>query len=308
MKPHGSRWSARRRLSPTDERPWGVWFTRIMRRQREEDSLAIILRLTIFRYNQGMNDHTTLQFFVGTTDDGEKVYGDFQKTGHFISSGHVGSGHASYDGGAFVTNLLQNYSPNELQFVMIDPKMVQLKPYEGISYLWRPLAMTPEDAKIAVSDLLDEVDRRFNLFAGVGVNTITEYNEQSEEKLPFIILLGTEIADLMMVDGGYFGRAFSFMAMKARATGIHMYLATQRPSADVLPDVLLGGIFGRLLFAVASAEDSERLLGEVGAESISEQGRLIFADYVSNIQKTVKAPYVSDEEVMKIVESVKEKS
>lgn len=254
-----------------------------------------------------MNDATKLQFLVGITDDGKIVYGDFQKTGHFISSGHVGSGHASYDEGAFVTSLIQDYSPSQLQFVMIDPKMVQLTPYENIPYLWRPLALTPDDAKVAVADLLNEMERRFDLFSNAGVNTIVEYNAQSDDQLPFIILLGTEIADLMMTDGEFYGRAFSLMAMKARATGIHMYLATQRPSADVLPDALLGSIFGRLFFAAASAIDSERLLGESGTELITEQGRLIFADYVSNIKESVKAPYVSDGEVMKIVESIKEK-
>ena len=253
-----------------------------------------------------MLDKTKLQFLVGTTDDGETVYGDFKKSGHFISSGHVGSGHASYDEAAFVTNLLQNYSPDELQFVMIDPKQVQLNPYEGISYLWRPLSLTPEDAKSAVTDLIEEIDRRFELFTEAGINKIAEYNAKTEDKLPFIILLCTEIADLMMVDGGFYGHAFSQFAMKARAVGIHMYLATQRPSADVLLDVLLGGTFGRLVFAVASVVDSERLLGESGAENISEQGRLIFANYVDNEKKSVKAPYVSDEEVLRIVESIKE--
>lgn len=252
-----------------------------------------------------MNDGAKLQFLVGTTDDGKTIYGDFQKTGHFISAGHVGSGHSSYDESAFVTNLLQNYSPDELQFVMIDPKMVQLTPYEGISYLWRPLVLTPDAAKTAVSDLLEEVDRRCDLFANSGVDSITAYNAQASEKLPFIILLGTEIADLMMVDGEFYSRAFSMMAMKAGATGIHMYLATQRPSADVLPDVLLGGTFGRLVFAVASAVDSERLLGKADAEQFTEQGRLIFVDGVSNAKVSVKAPYVSDEEVVKIVEGTK---
>ena len=252
-----------------------------------------------------MIDKTKLQFLVGTTDSGETVYGDFQTTGHFISSGHVGSGHASYDEGAFVTNLLQNYSPDELQFVMIDPKMVQLTPYEGIPHLRVPVIYTPADAKSAVEDLLEEVGRRFELFATNGVMNITEYNAKASEKLPFIILLGTEIADLMMVDGEFYGRAFSLLAMKARATGIHMYIATQRPSSDVLLDVLVGGIFGRLVFAVASKTDSEWLLGESGAELITEQGRLIFNDNVANVKLSVKAAYVTDEEVMKIVESIK---
>jgi len=253
-----------------------------------------------------MNNGTKLQFLVGTTDDSKTVYGDFQRTGHFISSGHVGSGHASYDEGAFVTNLLQNYSPDQLQFVMIDPKMVQLTPYESVPHLLQPVIFNPEDARVAVSGLLDEMDVRFKLLTESGVTTITEYNAKSEDKLPFIILLCTEIADLMMVDGEFYGHAFSQFAMKARAVGIHMYLATQRPSSDVLTDVMLGGTFGRIVFAVASAADSERLLGESGAENISEQGRLIFVNYVDNEKKSVKAPYVSDEEVMEIVEQIKE--
>lgn len=251
-----------------------------------------------------MIDKTKLQFLVGTTDSGETVYGDFQATGHFISSGHVGSGHASYDEGAFVTFLIQNYSPDELQFVMIDPKLVQLTPYEGIPHLRVPVIYNPDDAKTAVADLLEEVDRRFELFANAGVNTITEFNAQADDKLPFIILLGTEIADLMMVNGAFYGRSFSLMAMKARATGIHMYIATQRPSTDVLPDELVGSIFGRIIFALASDIDSERLLGDTSAALITEQGRLIFVDNVANIRQSVKASYVSDEEVMKIVEGL----
>lgn len=252
-----------------------------------------------------MSNNTKLQFLVGTSDDGETVYGDFQKTGHFISSGHVGSGHASYDEGAFVTYLLRNYSPDELKFVMIDPKMVQLTPYEGIPHLLRPVIYTPEDARSAVDELLKEMDRRFELFANTGVNTISEFNAQSDDKLPFIILLATEIADLMMVDNEYYAHAFSLFAMKARAVGIHLYLATQRPSAEVLTDVMLGSIFGRLVFAVASDVDSERLLYGSEAQNITEQGRLIFADFVADERKSVKAPYVSDDEVMKIVEQVK---
>lgn len=252
-----------------------------------------------------MNNSATLQFLVGNTDNGETVYGDFQKTGHFISSGHVGSGHASFDEAAFVTNLLQNYSSKELQFVMIDPKQVQLTPYEGISYLWRPLVLTPEDAKSAITDLLEEIDRRFELFNDAGVNKIGEYNAQTDDKLPFIILLCTEIADLMMVDGKFYGSAFDRIWMLAQAVGIHMYIATQRPSVDVLPDALLGGVLGRLIFAVASPTDSERLLGEFGAEKITEPGRLIFSESHSSTKMSVKANYVSDDEVMKVVESIK---
>lgn len=255
-----------------------------------------------------MNDNATLRFFVGTNDDGKTVYGDFQKSGHFISSGHVGSGHASYDEAAFVTNLLQNYSPEELQFVMVDPKQVQLTPYEGISYLWRPLALTPEDAKSAVTDLIEEIDRRFELFTEAGINKIAEYDAKTEDKLPFIILLCTEIADLMMVDNKFYRDAFNKIWMLGQAVGIHMYIATQRPSEDVLPGELMGGVSGRLVFAVASAADSEWLLGDSGAEKITQQGRLIFAESVVAPKQNVMAVYVSDEEVMRLVESIKEKN
>lgn len=260
-------------------------------------------------YNRDMNDYSTLRFLVGTSDDGETIYGDFQRTGHFISCGHVGSGHASYDEGTFVTNLLQNYSPAELQFVMIDPKLCQLTPFDGIPYLWRPVVYTPENAKVAVTDLLQEMDHRFDLLDKAGVKNIAQYNDNATttEKLPFIVLLGTEIADLMMVDNKFYRSAFLRLAMKARAVGIHMYLATQRPSSDVLPDELLEMISGRLVFGVASKIDSERLLGKPGAEEITEQGRLIFANYVDNEVKTVKATYTPDDEVSKIVESVKPK-
>lgn len=249
-----------------------------------------------------MNDSTSLQFLIGTTDDGKKVYGDFKKSGHFISSGHVGSGHASYDEAAFVTNLLQNYSPDELLFVMIDPKQVQLTPYEGISYLWRPLSLTPEDAKSTVTDLIEEIDRRFELFSEAGINKIAEYNAKIEDKLPFIILLCTEIADLMMVDNKFYRDAFNKIWMLGQTVGIHMYIATQRPSEDVLPGELMGGVSGRLVFAVASASDSEWLLGESGAEKITQQGRLIFAESVVAPKQNVMAANVSDEEVMRVAD------
>lgn len=254
-----------------------------------------------------MNDRDNLQFLVGSTDSGKTVYGDFQRTGHFISVGHVGSGHASYDEAAFVTYLLQNYTPDELQFVMIDPKQVQLVPYENIPHLRRPLAMTPDSARDAVMDLHKEMIQRFQLFANLGARTIAEYNAQSEESLPSIILLATEIADLMMVDGELYNKTFGRLAAKGRAVGIHLYLATQRPSPDVISDTLLSELRGRLVFAVANETDSKRLLGEFGAEKIIEQGRLIFADNRSGIKEKVKAPLVTDEEVMKIVNDIEMK-
>jgi S-DNA-T family DNA segregation ATPase FtsK/SpoIIIE len=253
-----------------------------------------------------MSKRTNLQFLVGHDDSGNEVFGDFRRTGGFISTGHVGSGHASYDEAAFVTDLLQHYSPDELQFVMIDPKQVQLTPYEDIPYLWRPLAMTPDDVKSSVSDLLDEMQLRFDLLEQADAATIDEYNENAEEKLPYIILLATEIADLMMVDAKFYESAFKRFAQSAQVIGIHPYIATQRPSADVFTDSLLVNIYGRLIFATMNVGDCMRLLGgNYDAVNINEPGRLIFRDGTAEHRDIyVKTPLVTDEEVMKLVESI----
>ena len=257
-----------------------------------------------------MTDTTKLQFLVGTTDSGEAVYGDFRRTGGFISTGHVGSGHASYDEAAFVTDLLRRYSPDELQFVMIDPKQVQLIPYEDIPYLWRPLAMTPGDTKAGVSDLVDEMQLRFDLLEQADVDTIDEYNAIAEVKMPYIVVLAAEIADLMMIDGKFYESAFRRFSLSAQVIGIHPYIATQRPSADVLTDSLLVNIYGRLVFATMNTGDSMRLLGgNFDAVNIDEPGRLIFRDGTPEHREIyVKTPHVTDEEVMNIVETITKKS
>lgn len=253
-----------------------------------------------------MNERPKLQFLVGTTESGEAVYGDFRRTGGFISTGHVGSGHASYDEAALVTDLLQRYSPNELQFVMIDPKKIQLVPYEDIPYLWRPLALMPDDARSVVYDLLDEIQRRFDILEREDAGTIDEYNASAKKKLPYIIVLGTEIADLMMIDSKFYEKAFRMFAQSSQVVGIHPYVATQSPRSNVLTDSLLINIYERLVFAVASAADSMRLLGgNYDAVNIDEPGQLIFRDgTAAHRDILVKTPLVTDEEVTNIVENI----
>ncbi len=257
--------------------------------------------------NELINTASPLVFPVGTNADGALTVADFRATGHFISSGHVGSGHASYDEGAFVLSLLYRYTPDDLKLVLIDPKMVQLTPYEGIPHLLAPIVQDPESTERVVSLVLEEMDRRFELFANAGVNNIDQYN-QTQGKLPYIVIVATEIADLMMVNGSFYEKAFITLSQKAKAVGIHMYLATQRPSKDVVTDILLANIFGRIVFAVASEIDSVRLLNSTGAEKLSSQGALLYSDLPTKDFVQLQAPYVSDEEVMKIVEHLKEKA
>lgn len=250
-------------------------------------------------YNQSMKANT-LQFLVGKDISGNDAVGDFVATGNFISAGHTGSGHASYDEAAFVTDIMHRYSPDEVKFVMIDPKQVQLTPYEGSPYLLMPVIYTPEAGEAAITKLLEEASRRQALFAEADTVNITEYNETAAETLPRIILLGTEIADLMMVNGPLYQNAFLTLAQQAQVTGIHLYIATQRPSADVLPDELLEAIDGRLVFAVANEVDSMRLLGRPDAHNFVEAGVLIYGNRSTGMYTTIKANYVSDEEVARL--------
>jgi DNA segregation ATPase FtsK/SpoIIIE-like protein len=260
------------------------------------------------KYIAGSADKATLKFAIGKSESGELIYGDFREIGHFLSSGCAGSGHASFDEGAFVTNLIQNYSPTELKLVMIDPKQVQLLPYEEIPHLLMPVAYTPEKSKEAVQRLLDEVESRFDLLSKAHAKNIDEYNLHSVERLPFIVLLIPEIADLMMIDKEFYSHAFLQFAMKSRAVGIHIYLGTQRPSGDVLPGELAAMIFGKLIFKTASKKDSDHLLFEQArADQLDKQGELY---YMGEVLKPIKlrAEYVSDEQIVKIVDDVKAKA
>lgn len=251
-----------------------------------------------------MSNTTDIKFLVGIDSNGDKVFGSFQKTGNFISCGHVGSGHASYDEVAFVTSLIQDYSADELRFIMIDPKYVQLTMYNGIPHLLRPVINTPEEAKNAVDSLVLEMESRLDLLVKASVENIVDYNQNTDNTLPFIVLLIPEIADLMMIDHEYYTNTFLQFAMKSRAVGMHMYLGTQRPSSDVLPDALLAQVFGRIVFGVASEVDSNRLLsGYARADKIEKSGELYYMD--QNMQPIkLQAQHVPSIQITEIVKAV----
>ena len=252
-----------------------------------------------------MNDNS-LRFLIGVSDDGEEVYGNFYTTDGFISVGHSGSGHASFDEGAFVTYLIQHYSPGDVQFVMIDPKQVQLTPYDELPHLLQPVAYTANECKKVVSELLEEAEGRSALLEDAGIESFVDYNESTTDKLPSVVLLATEIADLMMIEADFYSNAFATLARSARKSGIYLYLATQRPSIDVLTEQMRSSIPGRIVFAVVSELDSITLLGEPGAEKITEVGRLLFAGGVDEEMRSVKAHYLTDQEVFAIVKEVKD--
>lgn len=245
-----------------------------------------------------------MRFYIGLNDEGEEVYGDFNVSGSFLSTGSTGSGHASFDEGAFVTYLIQNYTSDSLKFVMIDTKQLQLLPYEDIPHLWRPVAYRPDDAKNVINELIDETNRRYDLFSSQDAKNLEEYNDRSADKLPVIILFIPEIVDLMMVDREFYEKSFVWLTQRARMVGIHLYISTQNLNENMLSDVLLARLPGRLVFGTTTAADSERLLGTADAASIREPGRLLFADQVDNPTQYVTANYVTDAEVADITENM----
>jgi S-DNA-T family DNA segregation ATPase FtsK/SpoIIIE len=171
-----------------------------------------------------------------------------------------------------------------------------------------PVTYTPEKSKEAVQYLLDEVESRFDLLSKAHVKNIDEHNLHSAERLPFIILLIPEIADLMMIDKDFYLQAFLQFAMKSRAVGVHIYLGTQRPSEDVLPGELVAMITGKLIFKTASKKDSDYLLYEQArADRLDKQGELYYMGQDLKPMK-LQAEYVSDEQIVKIVDEVKAKA
>lgn len=257
-------------------------------------------------YTKNMNPYISPTFFIGTSDTGGAVYGDFEKSGGFISAGSTGSGHASFDEGAFVLSILQAYSPKEVRFAMVDPKQVQLTPYEDMIHLWTPIAYTPEQVERLTNALLDEVERRRQLFDTSSKDTWAAYAESAEEELPSIIILATEVADLMMLKETYYDEVLGSIAQQGKSVGVYLYLATQRPSADVLTQNIRNSIAGRLAFRVHSKVDSETLLGVAGAEVLSEPGELMVKELPDAPPMRVKAAHVTDEKIQTTVAGIQE--
>lgn len=232
-----------------------------------------------------------ISFEIGTDSTNATVFGVFNSCAAYISVGQTGSGHASYDESAFVVSLLQNYTPKQLTFAMIDPKQVQLLPYNDSPYLFSPIAYTAKDSLELINKVLNEMTRRTTLSS----------DELANKKA--IVVLIPEIADLMMIDSDFYNEAFIKIAQLGSRLRTYLYIGTQRPSADVMSEELLSNIPGRLVFKVASKVDSRRLLKSQDAEGL-QIGEVLFSeDYGQSVVK-VTVNYVSDAEVEALLKSL----
>jgi S-DNA-T family DNA segregation ATPase FtsK/SpoIIIE len=250
-----------------------------------------------------------LAFALGKDVAGNEVVTDIGKMPHVLIAGSTGSG-KSVCINTLITSIIYKAKPSEVKLVMVDPKVVELSVYNGIPHLLIPVVTDPKKAAGALAWAVQEMVNRYGLFAAKGVRDIKGYNEQiekegSQEKLPQIVIIIDELADLMMVAAKDVEDAICRLAQMARAAGMHLVIATQRPSVDVITGIIKANIPSRIAFAVSSQVDSRTILDMVGAEKLLGKGDMLF--YPSGAAKPTRlqGAFVSDKEVEKIVNFLK---
>lgn len=254
------------------------------------------------------NSKSPLTFALGKTLSGENVIGDIGKMPHVLIAGSTGSG-KSVCINSIIVSLIFKSSPEELRFIMIDPKMVELNQYNAIPHLLIPVVTDPKKAAYALNWGLKEMTDRYMLFKNAGVRDIEGYNEQmlssGQKKLPRIVIVIDELADLMITSPKECENAICRIAQLARACGIHLIIATQRPSVDVITGLIKANIPSRIAFAVASNTDSRTILDTGGAEKLLGKGDMLYYPVGQSKPTRVQCTYVSDAEINAVIDAVK---
>ncbi|MGL5955955.1 MAG: DNA translocase FtsK 4TM domain-containing protein [Brevinema sp.] len=250
--------------------------------------------------------NAALPLILGVDVGGKEIVGDLATTPHLLIAGTTGSGKSVYVN-ALIMGLLFKLSSEELKFIMIDPKMVELELYSGIPHLLAPIITKPEEAMAALEWTVQEMDRRYKMLSELGVRNIKEYKEsiQSGEKLPYIVVIVDEFANLMLRAPKDTEKHISRLASMSRAVGIHLVLATQRPSVDVVTGVIKANFPSRIAFRVSSKIDSRTIIDRNGAETLLGRGDMLFMspNYMDPIR--IQSPYASNEDVARTVNRIK---
>ncbi|KRL04784.1 DNA translocase FtsK [Liquorilactobacillus oeni] len=256
-----------------------------------------------------------LEVPLGRDIAGKLVTADLGKMPHLLIAGSTGSGKSVAING-IITSLLMNCPPHLVKLMLVDPKKVELGVYNGIPHLLTPVVTNPKKASKALHKLVSEMERRYELFANTGQRNVAGYNEMIERQnqemktaeplLPYIVIIVDELSDLMMVASNEVEDAIIRLAQMARAAGIHMILATQRPSVDVITGLIKANVPSRMAFAVSSGTDSRTILDTNGAEKLLGRGDMLFLPMGMNKPIRVQGAFVSDGDVAKIVSFVKE--
>lgn len=254
-----------------------------------------------------------LQIALGRDITGEAVLAELNKMPHLLVAGATGSGKSVCING-IITSILMRAKPHEVKLMMIDPKMVELNVYNGVPHLLAPVVTNPKRASQALQKVVSEMERRYELFSHTGTRNIEGYNDyikrSNDEEgakqplLPYIVVIVDELADLMMVASSDVEDAITRLAQMARAAGIHLIIATQRPSVDVITGVIKANIPSRIAFAVSSATDSRTILDMGGAEKLLGRGDMLFLPVGASKPVRLQGAFLSDDEVEEVVDFV----
>lgn len=258
------------------------------------------------------SDNDRLLVALGRSISGETVTAKLNKMPHVLVAGSTGSGKSVCINGMIVS-ILMRARPDEVRLMMIDPKMVELNVYNGIPHLLAPVVTDPKKAAQALKQVVSEMERRYEIFSQNGARNIEGYNalidkmnaeEKVHQRLPYIVVIVDELADLMMVASNEVEDAIMRLAQMARAAGIHMVIATQRPSVDIITGVIKANIPSRIAFSVSSATDSRTILDTGGADKLLGRGDMLLLGNGMNKPVRVQGAFLSDEEVEKVVNHV----
>lgn len=299
----------------------------IPNKQREIVKLREIVESDVYK-----DAKSPLTLALGKDIAGAPVIANLTKMPHLLVAGTTGSG-KSVGVNAMLLSILYKSTPDDVRLILIDPKMLELSIYESIPHLLAPVVTDMKDAANALNWCVEEMERRYRLMAAVGVRNLTGFNEKiakaiklkrpipdplwhpiegekhpSLEKLPYIVVIIDEFADMMMVVGKKVEELIARIAQKARAAGIHMILATQRPSVDVITGIIKANIPTRIAFQVSSKIDSRTILDQMGAEQLLGNGDMLYLPSGAGIPIRVHGAFVSDQEVHNVVGFLKEKS
>jgi S-DNA-T family DNA segregation ATPase FtsK/SpoIIIE len=252
------------------------------------------------------NAESKLALALGQTTSGEPFVTDLGRMPHLLIAGATGSG-KSVCINAIITSLLYRLPPDEIRFIMIDPKMLELSVYEGIPHLERSVITTPKNAEYVLSEIVIEMEERYRKLAKAGVRNIEDYNakQRKDRVLPYLVIIVDELADLMMSSSARTEGLVTRLAQMARAVGIHLILATQRPSVDVITGLIKANFSARIAFQVASKIDSRTILDMNGAEKLLGAGDMLFIQPGHPEPRRIHGAYISSQETERIVDFIK---
>ncbi|MEG1870550.1 MAG: DNA translocase FtsK 4TM domain-containing protein [Peptostreptococcaceae bacterium] len=268
-----------------------------------EESQMVSLR-DVLESDEFKKFDSPLAMALGKDISGKPIIGDISKMPHLLIAGSTGSG-KSVCVNTLINSILYKANPDEVKFLLIDPKVVELASYNGIPHLLIPVVTDPKKAANALNWAVVEMNRRYKLFASNQVKDITSYNEKSEEKLPKIVIIIDELADLMMVSANDVEDYICRLAQMARAAGMHLIVATQRPSVDVITGVIKANIPSRIAFAVSSQTDSRTILDMGGAEKLLGKGDMLFYPLGAAKPVRLQGAFISEGESERVIDFVK---